>query len=788
MSYMPKRCDRVETWRPGVLLAVVLVVCVAGPIAAGAENPLVINRSLLVGPPVPTTMPSGDPRKGAKVTLKLDKKQYFLGENVLLRWRVANEGNQPFKISMGGDYRGSPRALRFKIEAVDRQGRKLPDLYPNPWNMGGMGVTPLLKPGDEHRTDITLMRYRAFTKTGKYTIRVYHDLGWKTGAKASAVEAGGRTSQPGSLKPPTATIAIDLVMPDQKQARKLVTAMLAMPTRPNRTHGQWGKPYADFSLLCYSVYLPIMKDLARKGDTRALDALGAMAFPDATAVLLELTRHQDRAIATKARQMLQYRLPRPEGVGRSYWRNLAAGAWTDKLKENAMAMAWKLMDGNDAAGITTGVDLIKSLGGKDDLPKLIKVMDRILAPGKEYYFPQMGDRWPKMHWEEMIELANVLATRGGKLPAIPKTPGEAMAFLAGLKARKDFRPEGWRRTAVSLIAHKKQLIRKMALDNIPLPLDDAGIAAVAGAINDESTPVKWSACQLAERAKSPALGQAVMDTFKKASNHWVVRSLFRAAKLCGVDNDRRLDVCVDKMGLGGDRYLMLGLLLDGAIKHEGGYGSQRIKNLGDLLPGIQKAWRSFIEANRLALRDNKRFPIARGHVTSEMFPPKFVFHRKGKANWPPPRPVSPHAIDNQISVSYKFMKRSVLDRLDLWVKTRPKTPDEFKKYATELVINLDSPELLIDDRSGRIRRCGLSSRLTWTLYHITPDGAEPLKGPVRLKLRGLASQTNNCKEVFLLQGKIGGDRGVFLEITTRGLQFKAGKGVADLTSYKFAKK
>lgn len=154
---------------------------------------------------------------------------------------------------------------------------------------------------------------------------------------------------------------------------------------------------------------------------------------------------------------------------------------------------------------------------------------------------------------------------------------------------------------------------------------------------------------------------------------------------------------------------------------------------------------------------------------------------------PPPTPLTPAQLDHLESQSYDFMKRSVLLRLKRWRESQPKTAAELEKYATEIVINLDQPEVLLKDGTDRVLRSGLSSSFAWTVYRVTPEGAQLLKAPVRLKLPGLASQPNTCKEVFVLQGKLESGRGVFAEITTNGLRFNAGKGVANLAGYQFPK-
>ncbi len=98
-------------------------------------------------------------------------------------------------------------------------------------------------------------------------------------------------------------------MPTETQARQVVAEVLKLPADGNRTFGKRGRVFADFELLRYPVYLPIMKELVDHGDARGLDAIGAMAFPEATETLIELTKHSAPAIAAKAMQLLVWRVP-----------------------------------------------------------------------------------------------------------------------------------------------------------------------------------------------------------------------------------------------------------------------------------------------------------------------------------------------------------------------------------------------------------------------------------------------------------------------------------------------
>ncbi len=777
---------------------VVMSVAVAAALPLGEKDQRQAAAEALTTQPTSTqpvtplaALPADDPRRGAAVTVELDKAQYYLGENVLLKWRIRNAGDQPFKISMGGDGRTpwARRAIRFKVECLDEQGRKMADPYPNPMNMGGPGTDPTLGSGQAFRDNLQLMRYREFPGTGKYTIKVYHDLGWE---KGSAAPSHSATPPDGHLAP-VATTTVRLVMPDQRRARQVVDAMLALSTDGNRTWGKWCKPFADFELLRYPVYLPIMKELAHKGDARGLDAIGAMAFPEATAALLELMNHKNPAIAAKAGDLLLRRMPQVHHAAQTRRDYLSERSWTAKLKKAALVPAWKLMDGNDRKGIIRGARLVQSLGGKDDLPALIKVMDRVLPAFKDDPTEQAAYLRPATASDAVVDAAGQLIRRGARPSMSAATPGQAVAFLIGLRLQGDFRPKGWRKRATGLIDHKIPFLRSVALQNMPLPLDDSAIAAVARAVKDRFAPVQGAACDLAAKAKSPAFRPPLLDVLQTTDNHWVLRSAFTAAAQCGTDNDIRLEVCVGRMGryTHGMNMLLLSLLIDGSIEHEGGSGWQEIKDWTSILPGIQKAWMGFIAANRQALRTGKRFRIAQLPVKAGMFPPGFHFSRAGKSAWPPPpppTPLTPAQLDHQESQSYDFIKRSVLLRLKRWRDSQPKTAAELEKYATEIVINLDQPEVLLKDGTDRVLRCGLSSSFVWTVYRVTPEGAQLLKAPVRLSLQGLASQVNICKEVFVLQGKLKGGRGVFADITTHGLRFSAGKGVANLAGYQFPEK
>jgi len=65
---------------------------------------------------------------GAKVTLEVDRHEYFIGENVPVNFILENTGDQPFVAEFGGDYRFASRSTRLRSQRpMNRERpRKIP--------------------------------------------------------------------------------------------------------------------------------------------------------------------------------------------------------------------------------------------------------------------------------------------------------------------------------------------------------------------------------------------------------------------------------------------------------------------------------------------------------------------------------------------------------------------------------------------------------------------------------------------------------------------------------------
>jgi len=282
----------------------------------------------------------------ARVTISTEKPAYLLGENVLLRFRVENLSKESIFVDTGGDYRGSPRALRYQVEAFDSQGKLLADPHPNPMCFGGLSCRLEVKPGQSFQASLALAHYRRIPGVGKFRICVTHDLGWK--------------------KAPRAWMDLEFRQPTAQQADQLVQRMQHTPGQVSVSIGQLTPDFRDFWTLSYPIYL---QPLTRLASAEALIGLGQIPGPAALASLLQLSHKPNLRLA--AARQLHLRLP---------------ARWDHRYDQATRALARQLLQGGPEE-ISCGANLLERVGNKNDLPLLLTVLEQNLAAVSSYPRP-----------------------------------------------------------------------------------------------------------------------------------------------------------------------------------------------------------------------------------------------------------------------------------------------------------------------------------------------------------------------------------------------------------------
>lgn len=368
----------------------------------------------------------------ARVTVSTEKACYLLGENVLLHFRVENLGKESIFVDTGGDYRGAPRALRYRVEAFDPLGRLLADPHPKPMCFGGLSCNLEVKPGQSFQASLALAHYRRIPRAGKYRIRVGHDLGWK--------------------EAPSAWTELEFRQPTARQAEELVQRMQHTAPRVSVRIGQLTPDFQDFWTLSYPIY---REPLTRLANREALIGLGQISGPAALASLLQLAQKPPLRLA--AARQLHARFP---------------SRWDHHYDGPTRALARRLLQGN-LEEISCGANLLERVGNKDDLPLLLTTTERHLAAVSTYPRPA-GPAY---------DLERALLA----LPALVGPPNTSAARLRALQG-KVVAPQ----LATQCLTDRAARVRELAvlaLKQPPYP------ATLNDLLNDPDPGVQVAACE-----------------------------------------------------------------------------------------------------------------------------------------------------------------------------------------------------------------------------------------------------------------------------------------------------
>ena len=573
----------------------------------------------------------GPPPDRAIVTLELDKPKFFLGENILVHYRLENAGTNPFQIKVGGDYRGASRHLRFKVEATGPDGKAVPDPDPSGFNMGGLGNSPEVLPGSAFIESLPLVRSCRFDEPGTYTLRVKHDLGWQ--------EEGGR-------KVPEGEARITLVMPTPEQARAVIEEMERLPDHPDAPQGLKSPPYADFTALHYLAYLPLLVERAKQGSEQALAGIGSIAKPDATRALIQLLDHADARLVLEAARTLNSRLPDPELSGKLGPRNpfdnplkahrrwLVENSWRGEFKPAVRAHARTFLARGDDE-VRCGAFMIECVGSPDDRPELVRALDRAIrktadVPREQGIYPV-----PRGACMELLRAARMLVLRGAEVPGSPASPGEAALWLAALKARDPSRPKGWETEVITLLGHEIHYLRALALEHLPDPIPASLMGPLVerlpALLADADVDVQIAASRVAGSSRAPELRGPVLKVLTSAKVDWLLREATTAAHALGADPDA-LEIWADRLDEPGRAVEAVQALI-GVVESEGGYGFDGAID-PDEARALKPRWKAFLQEHRAELAADHHFRIGDPPLTPDLFPRVFHFYRKAGKPWP----------------------------------------------------------------------------------------------------------------------------------------------------------
>ncbi|MBX9686907.1 MAG: tetratricopeptide repeat protein [Candidatus Obscuribacterales bacterium] len=459
-----------------------------------------------------------------ELTASFDKEHYFLGENVLLQFRLKNTGAKGFKIETGGDYRGSPRSLRFIVKAYDQSGKEMPDPFPGAYCEGGLGGVTYLKPGDSFTTSLPLMRYRRFEQAGKYKISVSHDFGWD---KKSG---------------PEVLCNLDLRMPSPSEAAAIVEKMSSLSPNPYRLEGHRSAEFQDFSTLAYPVYLPILLEMAGKDESKvfkkndlgeisipSLEGIAAIASPEATKALIRFCRSKNQTMALIALKSLNMRLPDPvwdeKLPARSVFENpmnaerkrFVSLSWKPEFSGELRSIAAQFLKKGDRDDQVPAAYVFECIGTKDDAPLLIEALNQAVSQIKDLK-PELNYPRPRGSAEELIRAALMIVQRGYLPDPKPQSKADAAFFILAVATNKNYRPLGWQDVYKALLSDSSPYIKELAANHLPAGLDIAMSKSISPMLRDTNPDLQISALRLLQKTPDPALKDDVLQIVRSAKD------------------------------------------------------------------------------------------------------------------------------------------------------------------------------------------------------------------------------------------------------------------------------
>jgi len=560
---------------------------------------------------------------GISITLESAKPVWHLGENVLLYYRVQNNGPNAFRISTGGDYRGS-RAMRIKVSATDSDGRALDDPEPEQMNFGGLMGNGEIPPGKSRYVNVYVQEYRRFDKPGVYTIQVYHDLG-----------AGEKIER----DPREVFVTIKLEATTEQDARDILAAEENAPKDFGNVDGEKGAVHLDYYRIRNPAFLPALVERTVTTNQNALVGISSIPTPAATKALVGLLKHTNAAFATAAFAFVENRLPHPTNDFGTPWQSnflkqrLVTNAWDDALAPEVNQFAVALLAKKDRADFLTAARILRCIGTSRELPPLMAALDHAMAHLDDDFSSDLGYPRPESACDRLAEAASMIDPKGNALPKDIDTPAHALLFL--LRHQPENAPErkAYDDARGKLLDHALAYLRAETLNtlatNVPASLADL----VTKRMNDPDPSVRAYAFQAARSMNDPRHKDIALEALRTSNDRWVRDSASDIALKQGTRYECAM-AWTAQLAATTDRTPGASTLFD-ALSHlssicqhpdgRGGGGSGGSPNNLNY-EGLRQRWRDFLTTHKDQINAGQAFKYGDGEMPADLLPPTFEFH------------------------------------------------------------------------------------------------------------------------------------------------------------------
>lgn len=531
---------------------------------------------------------------GIKISLVNDKTNFFLGENILLFYRIENTGSKPFNISVGGDYRGSSRADRFKVTAISATGKQVADPTPVTMNFGGIMPNSEIKLGDVWFENVYVLKYCRFEEPGTYTIHVFHDLGF--GKKHDA-------------EPREVFVNIELRAPTEEQARAiLVTAENAKPYNGN-TWGQKGEARLDYYDIRYPAFLPALIERARNGNQDALAGIASIRTLDATHALVNLLGQTNAAFAMQAATHLEVRLPHSTNEFQGPWgeinrQSFVKNAWDEKLGLPVRDFSLQLLKSTNRSDLLVASSLLKRIGTQHEVPSLLKALEFAVIQTNAEFLADIQYPPPIRVCDALLSTAMTINSNLNVSAGNIQTPGQALLFIAKHSGSERLLTKEDEATFAKLFNHPLAYVRMKALESLPNEIPASSTEIVTKCMTDPNVAVQNYAFAAAKRMQEPQHVEIALAALKSSDDQWLrwaaqdIAMKYGARYKCVMAWASRLRASGDTVdGAAGDAMDRLFRILIGSNAKHLSVSLDVPKN-GPDAGALRNRWKEFLIANK----------------------------------------------------------------------------------------------------------------------------------------------------------------------------------------------
>ncbi|MDR1284304.1 MAG: hypothetical protein LBK99_26350, partial [Opitutaceae bacterium] len=612
-------------------------------------------------PPPPALVPP--PEGAASVTLTSAKTRWYFGEPCLIEFNLTNTGSAPFAFTDGGADGFDNRLLRFRVHATDEHGQPVP--FAGVDIRGSMGETPIssntLLPGETWSKKLRPLRYHHFDKPGRYTIRITHDLGWngthfekdartelleKTCARLVSRHTLGKEQTPqepvfpGDLpgwKSPVAQIEIEFVMPDELQARRIVTAaadVLEIIHSGSPYPDDLSEKISDENDFAHPVYLPILKKRAEDefgGHTSFLTALAHIPTREAIEALIEIAGKNngyDTVALGAARLLVLGRMPNDSLV------DIPIPGWDDTLVPAVRALARDYIKSAIApllrrSGRTNlyarpilwGARILLRIGTPEDYPLLRDALDAAI---KNPHDPRFRFPFPPFPFgtrendpvDELASAIEALHERGLPYETEKFTwPGEALIEFRRLAKTPPLRPEWWQKRIQEWTPYMGDTLHlwEATVQSVPAPMPPECRPFLLMSLNSMGNDVLAAACRVAGDSGDKTLAPALLDVIAcHPLTYSILHAAVNALEKLGVRHElaaalAECCITVETRGLPNAHSYLLDMVVD-TPKDEHGIPSYNWSKHRDWERVVLRdAWRAWIAEHAADIDAGKKF-------------------------------------------------------------------------------------------------------------------------------------------------------------------------------------